>query len=188
VKRGIAAIGVFLVVIGSLQIGLSSIVIPRTARFSIPVHKDTIPLCESFVLPPSTIATRTVYFAAGDVVEILTSVASGENETIDFSVNDGSITYLSYSKTNQVREEEWIVPASSNYTFVYDNSFSATTPKNITTELLKYWNETKQIDVPWNFPLLSSTYFYVGAALVLAGAGLTVYVVVRKEASKPPTP
>jgi len=151
------------------------------------VPKSSVIIDQSFVVPPSTI-THTTYLNANDSLNIQVSVTSGGNRDIDFSVNDGSTTYISYSRATTVNKD-WTVPLSSNYNFVYDNSFSWITSKDVTVQVTKQWTETAYRDVTTNNQLLPFEFAYLGVALALAGIGLTIFGVVKKETLKtPPLP
>jgi hypothetical protein len=156
-----------------------------TESYQIP--KSSVIIDQSFVVPPSTI-THTTYLNANDSLNIQVSVTSGGNRDIDFSVNDGSTTYISYSRATTVNKD-WTVPLSSNYNFVYDNSFSWITSKDVTVQVTKQWTETAYRDVTTNNQLLPFEFAYLGVALALAGIGLTIFGVVKKETLKtPPLP
>jgi len=150
------------------------------------VPKSSVIIDQSFVVPPSTI-THTTYLNANDSLNIQVSVTSGGNRDIDFSVNDGSTTYISYSRATTVNKD-WTVPLSSNYNFVYDNSFSWITSKDVTVQVTKQWTETAYRDVTTNNQLLPFEFAYLGVALALVGIGLTIFGVVKKETLKTPSP
>ena len=181
-KTKFVGIGVFAIIIGILLITMPFVYIPKTVTESYQDPKSTVIVDESFVVPTSTV-THTTYLNANDSLNIQVTVTSGGNRDIDFSVNDGSTTYLTYSRTTTVNKD-WTVPLSSNYNFVYDNSFSTFTSKDITVEVTKHWTETAYRDVTTNSQLLPFESAYVGVALVLVGIGLAIYGVVKKENEK----
>ena len=185
-KKAIVGIGAFALIIGVLLIALPFVYIPKTVSESYQDPKSSVIMSESFVVPPST-TTRTTYLNAGDSLNIQVTVTSGGNRDIDFSVNDGSTTYLSYSRATTVNKD-WTIPLSSNYNFVYDNSFSFITSKDVTVQVTKHWTETAYRDVTTNNQLLPFEFAYLGVALALAGIGLTIFGVVKKEALKTPPP
>ena len=185
-KKAVVGIGVFFLIIGVLLIALPFVYVPKTVSEAYQDPKSSAVFDESFVVPPST-TTSTTYLNAGDSLNIQVTVTSGGNTDIDFSVNDGSTTYLSYSRATTVNKD-WTVPLSSNYNFVYDNSFSIITSKDVTVQVIKHWTETAYRDVTTNAQLLPFEFAYLGVALALVGIGLTIYGVVRKETPKAPPP
>jgi len=185
-KKTFIAIGIFALVIGIILITLPYVYVPKTISEAYQVPKTASIISESFVVPPSTI-THTAYLNQGDSLNIQVTVTSGGNRDVDFSVNDGSTTYLSYSRATTVNKE-WAVPLSSNYNFVYDNSFSWITSKDVTVQVTKQWTETAYRDVTTNSQLLPFEFAYLGVALALTGIGLTIFGVVKKESLKIPPP
>ncbi len=141
---------------------------------------------ESFVVPPSTV-THTTYLNANDSLNIQVTVTSGGNKDVNFAINDGATTYVSYSRATTVNKE-WTVPLSSNYNFVYDNSFSTFTSKDVTVQVTKHWTDTAYRDVTTNNQLLPFEVSYVGVALALAGIGITIFGVVKRDTPKIPPP
>lgn len=180
-KKKILVLGVFALFIGVLLIALPFANVPKTINESYQVPKSTVliggfgPLFDVF--PTSKVAEGT-YLNASDSLNIQVNVTSGKD--IDFSVNDGSTTYLSYSSVNTVNKD-WIVPQSSNYNFVF-NSVSTFTSKDVTWQVTKQWTETAYRDVTTNSQLLPFEFAYLGVALALVGiVGLTIYGVAKKE-------
>jgi hypothetical protein len=178
-KKFFVGIGVFALIIGVLLIALPFVFVPKTVSEPQQVPKSSTVFHESFVVPPST-TTRTIYLNQSDSLNIDVTVTSGGNRDIDFSVNDGSTTFLTYSRATTI-DKDWTVPLSSNYNFVYDNSFSTFTSKDVTVQVTKLWTETVYIDVTTSTQLLPFEFAYVGVALTLVGIGLTIFGVVRKE-------
>jgi hypothetical protein len=185
-KKAILGIGVFILIVGVLLIALPFVYVPKTVTESYQEPKSSVIINDSFVVPPST-TTQTTYLNAGDMLNILVTVTSGGNKDIDFSVNDGSTTYLSYSRATTVNKD-WTVPLSSNYNFVYDNSFSIITSKSVTVQVTKHWTETAYRDVTTNSQLLPFEFAYLGVVLALAGIGLSIYGAIKREALKTPPP
>jgi hypothetical protein len=185
-KKTFVGIGVFALIIGVLLISLPFVYVPKTVSESYQVPKSSVIIDQSFVVPPST-TTHTTYLNAGDSLNIQVTVTSGGNRDIDFSVNDGATTYMSYSRATTVNKD-WTVPLSSNYNFVYDNSFSWITSKDVTVQVTKHWTETAYRDVTTSNQLLPFEFAYLGVVLALVGIGLTIYGVVKKETPKSPPP
>ena len=183
-KKVIVGIGVFVLIIGVLLIALPFDYVPKTVSQAYQVPQSSAITDESFVVPP-TVVTHTVYLDAGDSLNIQVTVTAGANKDIDFSVNDGVTTYLSYTRATTVNTD-WAVPQSSNYNFVYDNSFSTITYKDVTVLVTKNWTTTTYRDVTQNVQLLPFEALYVGLVLALAGIGLTIYGVVKRDTPKSP--
>ncbi|MGD0644096.1 MAG: emp24/gp25L/p24 family protein [Candidatus Bathyarchaeia archaeon] len=179
-------IGVFTLIIGVLLIALPFVYIPKTVSQAYQVPQSSSVFDSSFIVPPAT-TTQTTYLNAGDNLNIQVTVTGGGNLDIDFSVNDGSTTYLSYSRATTVNKD-WTVPLSSNYNFVYDNSFSTITSKDVTVLITKNWTTTAYRDVTTNNQLIPFEFAYLGIALALVGVGLTIFGVVKKEVLKTPLP
>ena len=183
-KKVILGIGIFALIIGILLIAFPFIYVPKTVSEPYQDPKSSTIISESFVVPPSK-TTHTTYLNAGDLLNIQVTVTSGGNRDIDFSVNDGATTYLSYSRVTTVNKN-WTVPISSNYNFVYDNSFSLITSKDVTVQVTKHWTETAYRDVTRNYQLLPFEFAYLGVVLALVGIGLTIYGVVKRDTPKSP--
>jgi hypothetical protein len=165
---------------------LPFVYVPKTVSESYQVPKSSSIISESFVVPPSTV-THTTYLNANDSLNIQVTVTSGGNKDVNFAINDGATTYVSYSRATTVNRN-WTVPLSSNYNFVYDNSFSTFTSKGVTVQVTKQWTETAYRDVTTNNQLLPFEFAYLGVALALVGIGLTIFGVVKKETLKTPSP
>lgn len=185
-KKSLIAIGIFALILGILLITLTFVYVPKTFSEAYQVPKSMVLFGESFVVPPST-TTHTAYLNAGDSLNIQVTVTSGGNRDIDFSINDGASTYVSYSRTSSVNKE-WTVPISSNYKFVYGNSFSIITSKSVTVQVTKQWTDTAYRDVTQNYQMLQFEFAYLGVVATLAGIGLTIYGMVKRDFPKPPPP
>jgi hypothetical protein len=186
-KKAIVGIGIFALIIGILLIALPFVYVPKTVSESYQDPKSSVIVNESFVVSSLSTETGTIYLNAGDLLNIQVTVTSGGNKDVDFSVDDGATTYLSYSRVTTVNKD-WTAPISSNYNFVYDNSFSWITSKGVTVQVTKHWTETAYRDVTTNTQLLPFEFAYLGMVLALVGIGLTVYGVVKKETPKSPPP
>jgi len=179
-------VGVFALIIGVLLIALPFVYVPKTVSEAYQVPKSSTVFDESFVVPPSTV-THTTYLNANDSLNIQVTVTSGGNKDVTFAINDGATTCMSYTRATTVNKE-WTVPLSSNYNFVYDNSFSTFTSKDVTVQVTKQWTETAYRDVTTNNQLLPFEFAYLGVVLALVGVGITIFGVVKKETLKTPPP
>ena len=186
-KKAVVGIGIFALIIGILLIALPFVYIPKTVSESYQDPKSSVIVNESFVVSSLSTKTGTISLNAGNSLNIRVTVTSGGNKDIDFSVSAGATTHLSYSRVTTVNKD-WIVPVSSYYDFVYDNSFSWFTSKDVTVYVTKHWTETAYRDVTTSTQLLPFEFAYLGTVLALVGIGLTIYGVVKKETPKSPPP
>lgn len=163
-KKAIVAIGVFALIIGILLIALPFIYVPKITSEAYQVPKSMVliggfgPL---FDVAPASKVTDGLTLNAGDLLNIQVNVILGKD--IDFSVNDGSTTFLAYSNVTAVNKD-WTVPQSSDYNFVF-NSSGTFTSKDVTWQVTKQWTETAYRDVTQNVRFLPFEVFYVGVLL-----------------------
>jgi predicted RNA-binding Zn-ribbon protein involved in translation (DUF1610 family) len=170
VKQAIVGLGIFVLVIAVVLLALPFVHVMKTESQAYQIPQSSVIISESFSVPPQTVM-HTAFLNAGDSLNIEVTVTAGGYKDIDFSVNDGSTTYLSYSRVTTVNRD-WTVPTSSNYNFVYDNSFSWITSKDVTVQVTKHWMQPAYRDVTQNAPLLPFATFYGGVVLLLAGITL----------------
>jgi hypothetical protein len=190
-KKIIVGLGIFILIIGGLLFTLPFISIAKPLNFSVNVPKSQILLSENFAVPPSTV-THLIHLNAGDNVSMIVDVKSVSapyaDDVLDFSVSEGSQTFLSYSKISHLPYHfMWTVPNSANYSFVYDNSFS-TTSKNVIVQLSSEWSERENHTVILNKPIISFEFVYLGVALTFAGIGITLFWATKKEVLKKSQP
>jgi hypothetical protein len=190
VKKAIVGIGVFALIIGILLIALPFVYVPKTTSEAYRVPKSMV-ILEGWMplaaVGPFKSAAKGADLNAGDSLNIQVNATSGKG--IDFSVNavndatgDVLATYLFYPDVTTVNKD-WIVPLTSAYNFVF-NSSSLFTYKDVTLLVTKQWTETAYRDVTQNVQLLPFEFSYVGVVLSLAGIGILIYGIVKKEASK----
>lgn len=182
-KKVIIGFGFFVLIIGVILIPMPFVYVLKIATESYQNPKSSVIISGSFVFT-NIMTTRTTFLNTNDLLSIQVTVTSGENKDIDFSVNDGTITYLNHSRVATINED-WIVPLSSNYTFIFDNSYSPFT-KEVTVQVTKHWNETAYRDVLTKNQLFPFEFTYLGIVLITVGSGLTIYGVVKKETRKSP--
>jgi len=184
-KKTIIALGLAALIIGVMLIALPFVSIPVPFDFTTDLPKSQILLSEKFEVPPTTV-THWVYLTEGDNVSMIVSptkagsLNSSADDIIDFSVNAGSQTYLSYNRTSGLHGFVWTVPKTTNYSFVYDNSFS-TASKQVIVQLTKYWTETEHHSVTLVRPLIPFMFAYVGAVVVLGGIASIVFGTRRRS-------
>lgn len=175
-KQATALFGITLVLIAITLIILPLINISKTTSEPYSIPRSSVLISESFSVSPN-IVTHTGQLIAGDSIKIQVTVTSGGNRDIDFSINDGSTTYVSYSRATTINKD-WIVPSTSNYNFVYDNSFSWITSKDVSVQVTKYWTEIGYRDVTTYTPLLPLPVVYAGILLAVLGGLLVVYTLI----------
>lgn len=184
-EKTIVSVGAFLVIIGAVIFAFTIVNLPHTATEQYPIPKSSDLVNESFTVPPSEVQ-RSATLIQDDVVHIELEVTAGGNKDIDFNVNNGTTAFISDTRVTTV-SKNWTVPFNGTYYFVYDNSFSWITSKDVTTQIIRYWNEIGYRDVTKYYPLFSVELSYIGIILLLAGIGTLILGFVRKETSKPPT-
>ena len=179
-RKAIAAIGILLVIVGALQVASNFIYVPRTIHAEIPTHRSEFIATEIFTIPAATNKTLNYTLNGGDNITFLLSVSSEKEELINFSVNNGSATCLSYPKTPGLWDFIWTVPSSTTYNFVYDNSFSSYS-KHIHFQLMKEYTVMEPKDFTYAGRLVPQTYAYVGAITILIGTALAAYGFLRRS-------
>jgi hypothetical protein len=176
-------LGLCILLIGALSITLPFFQVSKPLNFSVEVPKSQILLVETFTVPPSNVTHQT-YLVSGQNISMLLSVKSAvsySDEVLDFSVADGTHTYLSFSKiSNLPYDFVWTVPKSANYSFVYGNSFSAIS-KNVTVQLTAESTQVENHSLLQKGPIVPFGFVYAGVVEVAVGVGLTVFGVARKE-------
>jgi hypothetical protein len=182
-KQAVIGVGFFVLIIGVILVVLPYVYVPRIVTEQYQNPKSSMIVSESFVLPETT-TTYTTHLNANDSLNIQVAVTSGGDKAINFSVNDGTITYLNRSNAITINED-WIVPSSSNYTFVFDNSYGYSS-KEVTVTVTKHWTETTYRDALTKIQLFPFESAYVGVALIAVGSGLATCGFIRKEPSKRP--
>ena len=155
---------VFALIIGVLLIALPFVYVPKTISESYSPKSTVLisgfgPLMD---VAPTYKVSDGISLNAGESLNIQVNVTSGNN--IDFSVNNNSTTYLSYSNVTTVNID-WTVPQSSNYNFVF-NSLSAFTSKDVSWQVTELSTETAYRDVTKNVELLPFDVSYVGVVLL----------------------
>jgi RNA polymerase subunit RPABC4/transcription elongation factor Spt4 len=169
-KKAVAGLGFLLIISASLLIALPFVNIPRTVSEPYDIPESSIIITESFTVPPGTV-TRSAYLNAGESVKIEATVTAGGNLDIDFYIKDASTTYVSVSRATTINKD-WNAPYSREYNFIYDNSFSWLTSKDVTTQITKHWTRTAYRDVIQNSPLLQFEFIYGGIVLFIAGVAI----------------
>lgn len=177
-KKTVIGIGVLILVVGLMVMVLSLVNLPHATTEPYDVPKSSSIIDESFTVPPSTV-TRTASLSAGDTINIQLVVTAGGNKDINFNVNNVTLTFISVSRVTSY-DRNWTVPSTGAYFFVYDNSFSTFTSKQVTTEVTKLWTETAYRDVTKYNPLFPYEFTYLGLLLLFAGIGVIAWGFIRK--------
>ena len=181
-NKSIVGIGVFLLIVGIVLTVLPLIHVPQTTTEAYDDPKSSIVFNQPFDVPPST-TTHIAYLDESDTINIQFEVVSGGNLDITFRLNDGSTTYLEFGRITSI-DEDFTAPISSNYNFVYDNSFSTFTTKGIDVLVTKQWTEIAYRDVTEDLPILPFEVLYVGLILTFVGVGVAIFGAVKKPTDK----
>ena len=177
-KKTVIGIGALILAVGLMVMALSLVNLPQATTEPYDVPKSSSIINESFSVPPSTV-TRTASLSAGDTINIQLVVTAGGNKDINFNVNNVTLTFISVSRVTSY-DRNWTAPSTGAYFFVYDNSFSTFTSKQVTTEVTKLWTETAYRDVTKYHPLLPYEFSYLGLLLLFAGIGVIAWGFIRK--------
>lgn len=164
-KKPVVGIGVFLLLIGIVILGFTF----TAESYQEPMSSDIVD--ESFTVG---VAQRKSTLNKSDVIHIELEVTAEGNKQIDFYVQDETKIYVEEARVSFV-DMNWTVPSDGTYYFVYDNSLSWTTSKNVTTRITRYWNTAEY------YPLLPHEFSYVGFILSLAGTGIIVWGFKRRD-------
>ena len=177
-KKTVIGIGALILAVGLVVMVLSLVSLPHATTEPYDVPKSSSIISESFSVPPSTV-TRTASLVAGDTINIQLVVTAGGNKDINFNVNNVTLTFISVNRVTSY-SRNWTVPSTGAYLFVYDNSFSTFTSKQVTTQVTKLWTETAYRDVTKYNPLLPYEFTYLGLLLLFAGIGVIAWGFIRK--------
>ena len=184
-KKAIVVVSVFVLFIGIPLIALPFVYVPKTViqAYQVPqstvVTSSCVPVLDYGNIPVNDV-TEELSLNAKDSLNIQVNATSSKD--IDFSVNDGSTTYMSYPNATLINTD-WTVPQNSTYNFVFKSSNSFTS-KDITWQVTKQGSETAYRDIAQNARVLPFEIFYCGVVIVLAGIALTFYGVVKLKTSK----
>jgi FlaG/FlaF family flagellin (archaellin) len=177
-RKTAIGIGITILVVGLVVMTLSLVNLPQATTEPYDVPKSSSMINESFTVPPSTV-TRTASLVAGDTINIQIEVTSGGAKDINFNLNNVTLTFISVSRITTYNRN-WTVPSTGAYLFVYDNSFSTFTSKQVTTQVTKLWTEVAYRDITKYHPLLPYEFVYLGLLLLLAGIGVIAWGFIRK--------
>jgi hypothetical protein len=186
-KKAIVSLGVFVLIIGVLLTALPFVYIPKTTSEAYQVPQSTVldsgPF-PHFTNKPTNAVTEGLSLNAGDSLNIQVNVTSGIK--MNLSINNGSATLLSYYDFTTLNVN-WTVPQSLNFNFVFSSS-STFTYNDDNWQVTKNFTQTDYKEVSQNVQLLPFEVSYIGLVLALAGIGLTIYGVVKREAPKNVSP
>lgn len=162
-KKPIIGIGAFLLIIGIVTLAFTFVDSPLSITEPYQVPRSSNIIDESFTVG---VAQRTSTLNESDTIHIELQVTATGNNKIDFYVQDETTTYIEESRVSIV-DMNWTVPSDGTYYFVYDNSLSWITSKNVTTRITRYWNQTNYRNI--------TQYSYVGIVLSIAGTGIIIW-------------
>lgn len=178
-KKTIVRIGVFLYIIGMATVEFALIGLPRTITESYQVPNSLEIMNESVTVSPG-IFIRLMFLTEDDSLRIQLEVTAGGNREIDFYVRDATTIHIVAIRVSTV-DRNWTVPYNGTYQFVYDNGFSLTDSKNVTTIVTKHWTETEYREVFKFHPLIPHEFSYVGLILSSAGIGILIFGLIEQE-------
>jgi hypothetical protein len=171
-NKAIIGLGVFALILGILLVSLPFVYVPHHVSEAYQIPESQWVTGEWLWFPP--VPTNSLaageYLNANESLNIQVNATSGKN--IDFFVNDGSTTILSYSNVTTLNKD-WIVPQNSTYNFVF-NSSSSFTDQDVSWQVTKQWNETDYRIVTQNTPLLPIQALYIGLGIFLLGLAIAV--------------
>ena len=162
-KKSVVGIGFFLLIIGMVTLAFTLVDSPLTITEPYQVPRSSNIIDESFTVG---VAQRKSTLNESDIIHIEFQVTATGNNKIDFYVQDETTTYIEEARVSVI-DMNWTVPSDGTYYFVYDNSLSWTTSKNVTTRITRYWNQTNYRNI--------TQYSYVGIVLSIAGTGIIVW-------------
>lgn len=172
-KKTLVGVGAFVLVVGIVVLVFTFIDVPHTVTEPYQAPESSAILDESFTVPPDTVQ-RTRTLTKDDVVHIELQVTAGGNKDVDFYVNDGTADLVADTRVTTV-DMNWTVPSNGTYYFIFDNSFSWITSKDVTAKLTRFWTETEYRDVTKYYPWFSYEFAYVGLVLCIVGIGVLIF-------------
>jgi len=182
-NKVVAGLGAFVVVLGITLTVCSLIEVPFTETQLVDIPHSEEHFNTNIDVPPGH-----YYQSAGltqfHKIHIDFTVTSGGNRDIDFFVADEvnyykwksgetASTYLSKDRITSF-DTEWKGPKTDTWYFVYDNSFSWITHKQISTIITENWTTMQDQDVTTYRTLLPSLFSYIGIILLVVGAGILI--------------
>lgn len=189
-KRKIVGAGSFLLVAGIVVLVLSVVDVPITSADPFQVPKSSDILNESFKVSPREFTARMESLDAGNEISVQFSTLWGT------SINFFIVDETNYNKWQSggtdaevfmIREgvttidEDWTVPSTSDWYFIFDNTMHVSAVANISTHITKQWTETEYQQVTQYRPILSPEYSYLGVIFLLVGVAVIMSGLVAKE-------
>lgn len=182
-RKEIVGIGTFLAIVGIALIASSLISVPFTSSQLVQVPHSEDVFYKTISVPPGHY-TQSGTLIEGRRIHIDFEVTSGGNLDINFFVADEvnyykwksgetASVYLSRSRITSL-ETDWMVPYTDKWYFVYDNSFSLITSKEVSTHISEHWVTAEYQDVTENRPLIPSAFSYMGILLAIVGSGIII--------------
>ena len=189
-NKVLVTVGIFAITVGIILTALPLVNIPNhtTQAYLIPTNSEEIIGEWRPIIPvdPSTSCAKGVSLNAGDWLNIQVNATAGKN--INLYVKRGATTadYL-YAGTTQTSfrnvtclNENWTVPVSSQYAFVF-NSSTPFSYKDVNVLVMKQTGQTAYRDIISNVPLVPFEVLYCGVAVVLSGLAITVVAVMKSN-------
>jgi hypothetical protein len=181
-KKLIVSLGALFIIIGVLLVA-SPIIF--TSTISSPYVPDSACVIkDDFLVPLSSNVTKQASLHEGDLMGISALIFSEADPTFDLSIRSGSTTYLTFSDVTVV-SQNWTVPVSQNYDFIY-------TSDSTDTSYISTWvyrsNEVAYRDVTVINPLVSqfsSSIVFVAISFGIIVVGI-VLIIVGFVKGKPP--
>jgi hypothetical protein len=123
---------------------------------------------------------------AGDKLNIQVNATAGKNINL-YVISGVTLLDYPYAGTTQtfftnvtVLNENWTVPVSSQYAFV----FNSTTPfsyRDVNIQVMKQTEQTAYRDIIGNVPLLPFEVLYFGIVIALSGMAITIFGIIKNK-------
>jgi hypothetical protein len=189
-NKVLVTVGIFAITVGIILTALPLVNVPNiiTQAYLIPIRSEEIIGAWHPIGPvdPATSCAKGVSLSAGDWLNIQVNATPGKN--INLYIKSGATTadYL-YAGTTQTffrnvtyLNENWTVPVSSQYAFVF-NSSTPFSYRDVNVLVMKQTGQTAYRDIISNVPLVPFEVLYCGVAVVLSGLAITVVAVMKSN-------
>lgn len=189
-NKALVTVGIFVITVGIILTVLPLVNVPNdtTQAYLIPIKSEEIigewhPIGP---VDPSTSCAKGVSLSAGDWLNIQVNATAGKN--INLYIKSGATTadYL-FAGTTQIffsnvthLNENWTVPVSSQYTFVF-NSSTLFSYKDVNILVTKQTGQTAYREIIDNVPLVPFEVLYCGVAVALSGSVIIVVAAMKRK-------